>query len=77
MKQNLKKILIQVSEKILGKKNNFEKINYVESLDSIQMMEFISFLEKKLKITIRPEKINRKNFTSFKNILKLINEISK
>jgi|TARA_B110000971_G_C19523508_1_gene282812 acyl carrier protein len=74
MKKTSKKenILIECIKKILGNKKNNKKINFVDALDSIQMMEFIILLEKKNKIKFKPEEINKEVFSSYKNILNLI-----
>ena len=74
MKKTSKKenILIECIKKILGNKKNKKKINFVDALDSIQMMEFIILLEKKNKIKFKPEEINKEVFSSYKNILNLI-----
>lgn len=69
---NLKKIE-NIFFLIYGKKyNNKNKI--FEVLDSIQILDFISELEKRFKIKFKASSINEKNFTSLNTILKLINE---
>lgn len=74
MKKTSKKenILIECIKKILGNKKNYKKINFSDTLDSIQMMEFIILLEKKNKIKFKPEEINKEVFSSYINILNLI-----
>jgi hypothetical protein len=69
---NLKK-LENIFFLIKGKK--FSKKNKIfEDLDSIQILDFISEIEKRFKIKFKASSINEKNFISLSSILKLINE---
>lgn len=68
---NLKK-LENIFFLIKGKKYSNNKIFHI--LDSIQILDFISEIEKRFKIKFKSSQINEKNFTSLNSILKLIDE---
>ena len=68
--KNLEK-LENIFFNIKGKK--FNKQNKVSDLlDSIEVFQFISEIEKNFKIKLQASKINEKNFSSLNSILKLI-----
>jgi acyl carrier protein len=70
------KILNKIFYDLKGKKYN-SKNKITDILDSIEVFNLISEIEKKFKIKFKPEKINEKYFSSLSSIIKLINEIQK
>ncbi len=69
----IEKILININPEIRNiiKKENANLINdgYV---DSLMILRLLFEIEKKFKKKINPSKINRENFSSIENIMKLI-----
>ncbi len=69
-----KKIDLKILSKILfSLKKNLKKSNDIlESLDSIEMLNLISQIEKKYKIKIHSKDVNHKNFSSFSKLKDLV-----
>jgi acyl carrier protein len=74
-KKNKKEKNIKILEKIFFriKKKKFKKKTLIyEILDSLEILEFISEIEKKFKFKFKQEKINEKNFETLDTINNLI-----
>jgi len=63
----LKEIFFEVKKKSF--KNN---IKLYEALDSLEILEFISIIEKKFKIKFKQEQINENNFETLQTINQII-----
>lgn len=69
--KKINKILISI-------KKNFKRNHSIaEQLDSIQMLELITNIEKIFKIKISPKDINSKNFNNLKDVKNLIKKNAK
>tara|TARA_B110000438_G_C15204201_1_gene390039 strand:+ start:85 stop:324 length:240 start_codon:yes stop_codon:yes gene_type:complete len=72
-KRNKSEVIISnLFKKIKGNKKDFKKEKIFNFLDSIEMMNFILLIEKRFKIKLNPNHINKKNFASFNSIKNLI-----
>ena len=58
------------------KKNIVGTENLLDYLDSIQMLDLISSIEKKFKVKIKDKYITEKNFKNYKKIKELIIKIT-
>ena len=70
----IKEILLQYLDDYdtsLSKKES-DHIHVAEILDSVSMLEFILFLEKKFNLTIEDYDVNAENFYSLTNIISFI-----
>ena len=75
----MKKIVFEkeiknIIQKILKKKNINIK-NFPDYLDSLQMLDLITTIEKKFKKKIKDKYMTEKNFQNYKKIKKLIEKI--
>ena len=62
----LKEIFFEV------KKKSFKNNKLYEALDSLEILEFISIIEKKFKIKFKQEQINENNFETLQTINQII-----
>ena len=67
--KRIKKIVFKTTN---NKKLSLKKINFSENFDSLQMLDFIEELEKFFKIKISVQDLNYKNFSSLKNLEKIV-----
>jgi len=67
--KQIKKIIFKITN---NKKLNLEKINFSENFDSLQMLDFVEELEKFFKIKISEQDLNYRNFSTLKNLKKII-----
>ena len=67
--KQIKKIIFKITN---NKKLNLEKINFSENFDSLQMLDFIVELERFFKIKVSEQDLNYRNFSTLKNLKKII-----
>ena len=65
-------IISNLFKKIKGNKKDYKKEKIFNLLDSLEMMNFILLIEKRFKVKLNPNYINKKNFASFNSIKNLI-----
>ncbi len=73
----VKKIRKAIFKIAKNKKINIKKINFSENFDSLQLLDFVEEIEKFFKIKISEKDINYKNFSSLKNLKKIIKKNEK
>lgn len=59
------------------KKLKVNKLDFSEVFDSLEMLEFIENLEKEFRIKLSYKYVNKINFSSVDNLLKIIKKIEK
>ena len=74
---NIKKVLKKIVIKITKKKVNLTNFNFSKNFDSIEILDFISQIEKKFKIKFKVSSINHKNFSNITALIKLISNEKK
>tara|TARA_Y100000591_G_C21350535_1_gene459114 strand:+ start:204 stop:443 length:240 start_codon:yes stop_codon:yes gene_type:complete len=74
---NIKKVLKKIVIKITKKKVNLTNFNFSKNFDSIEILDFISQIEKKFKIKFKDKSINHKNFSNITALIKLISNEKK
>ena len=74
---NIKKVLNKIVIKITKKKINITNFNFSKNFDSIEILDFISQIEKKFKIKFKDKSINQKNFSNITALIKLISNAKK
>jgi len=67
--KKIRKVIFKIDR---NKKKNIEKINFSENFDSLQLLDFVEEIERVFKIKISEKDINFKNFSSLKNLEKII-----
>ena len=67
--------VLKIASRIKKLKN--KKVDFSMYFDSLEMLEFIEKLENKFDFKFEYKFINKKNFSSIKNLSKLINKIEK
>ena len=67
--KKIRKVIFKIAK---NKKINIKKINFSENFDSLQLLDFVEEIEKFFKIKISEKDINYKNFSSLKNLKKII-----
>ena len=67
---------LKIIIKIFFKKNIVGIENLLDYLDSIQMLDLISSIEKKFKVKIKDKYITEKNFKNYNKIKELIIKIT-
>ena len=72
--KKIRKVIFKIVRK---KKINIGKINFSESFDSLQLLDFVEEIERFFKIKISEKDINHKNFSSLKNLEKIIKKNEK
>ena len=72
--KKIRKVIFKIARK---KKINIGKINFSESFDSLQLLDFVEEIERFFKIKISEKDINHKNFSSLKNLEKIIKKNEK
>ena len=68
IKRELKKIVLKITKK----KINITNFNFSKKFDSMEILDFISQIEKKFKIKFTDKNINQKNFSNLTVLTKLI-----
>ena len=74
---NIKKVLKKIVIKIKKKKVNITNFNFSKNFDSIEILDFISQIEKNFKIKFKDKSINQKNFSNITALIKLISNAKK
>ena len=72
--KQIKKIVFKITN---NKRLNLEKINFSEYFDSLQMLDFVEELEKFFKIRVSEQDLNYRNFSTLKNLKKVIKKNEK
>ena len=72
--KNIMVLIIKTFHKIYKRKIDLKNRIIIELLDSIQIYDFISLLERKFKIKFTDNEISAKNFSNIQNIEILINK---
>jgi acyl carrier protein len=72
--KKIRKVIFKIAK---NKKINIKKINFSENFDSLQLLDFVEEIEKFFKIKISEKDINYKNFSSLKNLKKIIKKNEK
>ena len=72
--KKIRKVIFKIDR---NKKKNIEKINFSENFDSLQLLDFVEEIERVFKIKISEKDINFKNFSSLKNLEKIIKKNEK
>ncbi len=67
--------IIKIASRIKKIKN--KKVDFSMLFDSLEMLEFIENLENEFKIKLDYNYVNKKNFSSINNLLKIIKKIEK
>ncbi len=67
--------IIKIASRIKKIKN--KKVDFSILFDSLEMLEFIENLENEFKIKLDYNYVNKKNFSSINNLLKIIKKIEK
>jgi|TARA_B110000211_G_C13892530_1_gene470208 acyl carrier protein len=76
MKKKIIEKELKIIIKIFFKKNIVGIENLLDYLDSIQMLDLISSIEKKFKVKIKDKYITEKNFKNYNKIKELIIKIT-
>jgi len=72
--KQIKKIITKIAN---NKKLNLKKINFSQDFDSLQMLDLFEALENFFKIKFSDKDLNYKNFSSLKNLEKIIKKNAK
>lgn len=72
LKEEIKDFIIKTFMKGKGPLEDNESLFEGNIIDSFGMLELISFIEKKFKVTINPSEVTIENFDTINKIVKLI-----